>query len=123
MYRQVLIAGTTNVSADISHGGIEPFYPPPADGSKPDYNKARVDCEVLRTKFAGFNAKWYYSPKDHTLLGGEVILDHEEDPCELYFSNYQAVDGKQLPQRIEIRYGDKTVAVWDEVAYKFMPAK
>ena len=31
----------------------------------------------------------------------------DEDPCEVYLSDYQAVDGRQLPHRIEVRYGDK----------------
>jgi serine protease Do len=123
MYKLVAAAGATNVSPDITHGGVEPFYPPPADGGKPDYTKTRIDCEVLRTKFAGFTAKWYFSPTDHTLLGGEVTIDRDEDPCELYFGNYKKVDGHDLPTRIEVHRGDKTYAVWDDVSYKFSPAK
>jgi hypothetical protein len=33
------------------------------------------------------------------------------------------VDGHDLPTRIEVHRGDKTYAVWDEVTYKFSPAK
>ncbi len=124
MYRELLLAGTANTAQDITHGGIEPFYPPPAaDGTKPDYTKSRIDCEVLRTKFAGFTAKWYYSQTDHRLVGGEVTLDREEDPCELYFGDYKKVNGLEWPQRIEVRHSDKTIAVWTEIDYKLTPSK
>ena len=123
MYRQIVTAGTTNVSNDITHGGIEPFYLPTPDKSKPDYSAARVDCEVLHSKYAGFTAKWYFSPTDQTLIGGEVTLDREEDPCELFFSDYKKVDDRLLPHRIEVRYGDKTYAVWTVDSYKLNAAK
>jgi S1-C subfamily serine protease len=122
MYKQVVTAGTANVSSDITDGGTEPFYPLAADGSKPDYSKVRVDCDVLRSKFSGFTAKWYFSPKDHTLLGGEVMIDREEDPCELYFSDYKKVDGRMLPHHIDVHYGDKTFASWSVESYKLNPA-
>jgi hypothetical protein len=123
MWHQIVTAGTTNVSPEISHGGIEPFYPLPSDGSKPEYTKIRLDCEVLRSKFTGFTAKWYFSPKDHTLIGGEVIIDREEDPCELYFSDYKKVDGRMLPHHIDVYHGDKIFASWNVESYKLNPAK
>jgi len=126
MYRQIVTAGTANIPNEITHGGVEPFYPPPPSGTKPDFAKARIDCEVLRSKFAGFTAKWYFSPKDHMLLGGEVLLDREEDPVELYFSDYKKIGERQLPCQIQVIHGDKTYAVWtvdEKEGYKLSAAK
>src|SRR5262249_32608998 len=97
-----------------SHGGMEPFYPPREGQTKADYASLRVDAEVLRTRHAGVDGKWYFSMKnDETagqLLGFEVWLDRDEDPCEVYLFDYKDVEGVKLPQRMEIRFGDKTYA-------------
>ena len=81
----------------FSHGGVEPFYPPREGETKPDYAKMRVDAEVLRTRHAGVDGKWYFSMKnDETagqLLGFEIWLDRDEDPCEVYLFDYKDVDG------------------------------
>ena len=79
----------------------------PADGSQPkSYADVRVDTEVLHTEHAAIPAKWFFSQKDQSLLGGEITVVNDEDPCELYFSDYQKVDGRDLPQRIEVRHGN-----------------
>jgi len=102
----------SNATPGFVHGGHEPFYPMPADGKAPEnYTDIRVDCDVLRTKQAQFESKWYFSQKDGTLLGGEVTSFKEEDPCELYFSDYKDVGGRKLPHRIDVRTGDKRYAV------------
>lgn len=117
-YRQLLAFGEKGFSGDFSHGGMEPFYPPGPEKDRIDYAKLRVDAEVLRTRLGGIPAKWYFSAKDQTLLGAEIVVDRDEDPCELYFSDYEKVDGRSLPKRIEVRQGDKSYAVltvnaWD----------
>ncbi len=117
-YRQLLAFGEKGFSGDFSHGGVEPLYLPPAEGAAPDYAKQRVLCEVLRTRLAGVAAKWYFSRDDQTLLGFEVTVDRDDDPCEVFLSDYRPESGGQLPGRIEVRYKDKTYAVlnvnkWD----------
>ncbi len=121
-YRQLLVSGAAGFVTSFSHGGVEPFYPPREGQAKPDYAKLRVDAEVLRTRHAGVDGKWYFSMKnDDTagqLIGFEIWLDRDEDPCEVYLFDYRDVDGGgKLPHRLEIRFGDKiyanlTVNVW-----------
>lgn len=108
-YRRLLAQGPKGFTANFSHGGTEPCYPPPADG-KPveDWAKLRVDCDVLKTKYGATEAKWYFDKKDGKLIACESAVLPDEDPCELYFSDYKAVDGRQLPHRIDVRWGDKT---------------
>jgi serine protease Do len=110
-YQRLLAVGEKAFTGNFSHGGYEPFYPPPLDDTKVDWAKQRVDCEVLRTEQAGTALKWYFAQKDQALLGVEMMLppdektaEEGEDPCEVYFSDYKAVDGKMMPHRIEVRY-------------------
>jgi serine protease Do len=123
-YRQLLAFGEKGFATNyFSHGGTEPFYLPPPEKERPDYSKLRVDCEVLRTQQAGVNTKFYFSPKDQSLLGFEASVDRDEDPCEVYLSEYKDVDGRKLPGRIVVRYGDKPYADLKVDTYKMEPAK
>jgi len=100
-----------NIRPGFTHGGIEPFYPPAADGKMPaDIAASRIDCEVLRTRKGGLEAKWYFSPKDHTLLGFESWFNKSEDPCEVFFYDYKDAAGVKLPHRMVVRFADKTFA-------------
>ncbi len=130
-YRQLLAFGEKGFIGEFSHGGMEPFYLPPAEKEQPDYTKLRVDCDVLRTKHAGVPAKWYFAQKDDKerrlvkgqLLGFEVTLDPEQDPCEVYLSGYQKTDGRMLPGRIDIVSSDKHYATFTGITYKLEGVK
>ena len=80
----------------------------------PTTARLRVDAEVLRTRHAGVDGKWYFSTNKTTrparLLGFEIWLDRDEDPCEVYLFDYKDVGGGKLPHRLEIRFGDKMYA-------------
>jgi hypothetical protein len=119
-YRRLLTMGDKGFEGGFSHGGREPFYPMPADGSKPkSYRDVRVDTEVLQTEHAAAQVKWYFSLTDQALLGGEFTLSRDEDPCELYFSDYKPVDGRMLPHRIEVRNGADRWGVLTVQKYEF----
>ena len=126
-YRQLLTQGEKGFTGEFVHGGVEPFYPPSVVGSPPDYRK-RVMCDVLRTNQAGVAAKWYFRRSDQDkwympqaptgeLIGFEVAVDHDEDPCEVYLSDYAQQEGGSLPGRMEVRYKDKTYAVLTNVQF------
>ena len=111
-YHRLLTVGPSGFEGEFAHGGTEPFYPMPAEGSAPKSLAAqRVDCDVLRTRHGPVAAKWYYDRKDRRLAGFEVFLSKDGDPCEVYLGDYRPVDGRQLPHRLEVRYGDKRYAV------------
>ena len=107
LYRRLLIEGKEGFEIAYYAGGHQPFYPPIPD--KPDATLAerRIDCDVLVTKHAAFETKWYFSLADHQLLGCETLLSEYEDPCVLYFSNYKPLDGRELPHRIDVVFGDQ----------------
>ncbi len=111
-WHRLLTTGAKGFEGLFAHGGDEPFYPFPTDGSAPkSLASLRVDCAVLKTKHGATECKWYYSKKDYQLLGFETFLTKDDDPCEVYFSDYRPLDGLRLPHRIEVRFKDRRYAV------------
>lgn len=111
-YRRFLTAGPKGFEGEFLHAGGEPFYPPPADGAAPKgLAGLRVDTDVMRTRHGPVTCKWYHARSDAKLLGFEVSLSKDSDPCEVYLSDYREVGGRQLPHRIECRFADKRYAV------------
>jgi S1-C subfamily serine protease len=122
-YWLMLTMGQKAFEGGFSHGGVEPFYLPTPEGAKPDYVKQRIDCEILQTEHIGATGKWYFDPKDSKLLGFEVRVDREDDPCEVYLSDYKEEGGKLLPHKMEVRYGNDRYAVLDLKSFQFTEAK
>ena len=72
----------------------------------------RVETEVLSTRMGPFLARWFFALGDAKLLACEVSLSENEDPCELYFSDYRAVDGRMLPHQMQVVYGNERYGVF-----------
>jgi hypothetical protein len=111
---------------------MEPYYLPPPDAEAPDFQKMRVDCEVLRTSTPGVNCKWYYALADDAargikkdqLLGFEVSQDRDDDPCEVTLLDYQPIGGgRQMPTRMVVRYKDDTYLQFNGLTYQLDAAK
>jgi hypothetical protein len=114
-----LLHGDKTLS-DVVAGGMEPFYPPPSDNSTPkNWNAQRVDAEVLISSLSLYRVKWFFAKTDHKLLGFEVRINElNEDPCEVYFSDYRAVNGRQLPHRMQVYYKDALFGTFTVTDYK-----
>jgi hypothetical protein len=123
-YRRLLTAGMKGFEGHFSHGGYEPFYPYPADGHKPkSLQDLRVDTEVLLTEHGAVDTKWFFSLADQTLLGFEATISKEQDPCEVYLSDYKDVEGRKLAHRIEVRFGNERYGVLTVNKYQLAAAK
>jgi serine protease Do len=108
VYHRLLTLGEKGFT-EFSHGGWAPIYPPlpPSNAAVPvDLASLRVDAEVLNTRHGPFLTKWYFARTDQKLLGFELRLNDNEDPCEVYLSDYREVDGRLLPHRFQVQYGD-----------------
>jgi serine protease Do len=123
-YRRFLTMGPKGFeSGNFAHGGHEPFYPVPLDAKKMSVKDARVMTEVIRTEHADVPAKWYFFRKDlnpqmqnppwpdGALIGFEVFITKDQDPCEVYLWDYKATDGRMLPHKAEVRHADRRYAV------------
>ncbi len=111
LWRRLVALGEKGFESGFAHGGQEPFYP--AGTPAPV-----AWCEVLRTKHAAFEAKWFFQPGNATLVGCEAVFAKDEDPCELVFADPKPVGDRTLPHRIEARSGDRRYAVLTVTAYK-----
>jgi hypothetical protein len=123
-YRRLLTLGAQGFEGRFEHGGHEPFYPPDSVGSQPKRpSELRVDCEVLRTEHAAVPAKWYFSRADQSLLGFEVTVEEDQDPCEVYLSDYRPVDGRMMPHRFEVHHGNNRFMIFTVKHYQMPTAK
>jgi len=123
-YQRLLTLGEKGFEGHFSPGGHEPFYPMPVDGSRPkNLADLRIDTDVLNTEHAAVATKWYFSQKDQSLLGFEVYVVKDDDPCEVYLSDYRSVEGRELPHRLEVRYGNGRFGTFTVKKYQFSPAK
>ena len=104
--------GNDGNSPGFVHGGVEPVYPVSDLRLPDDLKKTRIDCEVIRTSVGSYSAKFFFDPKDGTLIGMESTAKVDEDPCEVYFSDIQKDDasGLTLPRKLTVRWGDKVYA-------------
>jgi serine protease Do len=115
-YRRFLTSGPGGFEGGFTYGGYEPIYPPSKE--KKPYKDLRVDTEVVHSEHAAVPAKWYFSQKDQTLAAFEATIDREDDPCEVYFSDFRKVDGRLLPHHIDVRYGNELYGSFTVAAYK-----
>jgi hypothetical protein len=42
----------------------------------------------------------------------EMHLRADDDPCELHFADYREIEGRDLPGRLEVRYGNNLYGVF-----------
>ena len=66
----------------------------------------RVDAEVINAVHGFMFVKLFFSKEDQKLLAMEVRIEEKDDPCEVYFSDYRAVDGRQLPHRMDVLHAN-----------------
>jgi S1-C subfamily serine protease len=67
-----------------------------------------VDCLVAT--HGGVETRFFFDPESADLIGMEMQSADDEDPCEIYFSDYREVGGRFLPHQWNIRHGDEVFA-------------
>ena len=63
----------------------------------------------ISLKHAGVECHLYFDPAPNGghLLAMEMFADELSDPCEIYFADYAEVEGRSLPKRMSVRFGDQ----------------
>jgi serine protease Do len=118
VYHQLMTQGVKGFER-CTHGGHEPVYPPRVDRSRPNSLKElREEAEVINTHAVPYVAKWFFSQKDKRLRAVEVIVEEGEDPCEVYFSDYRAVDGRQLPHLLQVYHADTLYGTFELTSFE-----
>jgi S1-C subfamily serine protease len=124
LYQRLLTKGAKGFEVECDHAGIEPLYPPPLEGKMGvTFKDLRIDTEVLNTRMGPFYARWFFSLADHRLLGAEVRLADNEDPCELYFGDYRSENGRMLPHQMQVVYGNERYGVFNLQRFQLTKSK
>jgi S1-C subfamily serine protease len=78
-------------------------------GALPFPNEQRLpDCLV--GIYGGVETRFYFDPMEGDLVGIEMQSADDQDPCEIYFSDFKLVEGRRMPHRWVIRHGDEQFA-------------
>jgi serine protease Do len=64
------------------------------------------ESDVLIGIHSGVECRFYFDPERSRLLAIEMFAGEDADPCEVYFLDYEERDGRLLPGRMEVRFGD-----------------
>jgi hypothetical protein len=93
LWRRLLVMGPEDF------GSIEYYGTLPLEG-----HAGLVD--MLTGKFGVVECGFLVDSTSGHLLAVELYLHQDADPCELHFADYRAVDGREVPGRMLVRYGD-----------------
>jgi len=75
--------------------------------------------DVLVGLHGGVECRFMFDPQSGLLLAIEMFPEDDVDPCEIYFSDYSEQHGHLFPGRIEARFGDDEVAVFELEGFEF----
>ena len=109
LWRRLLVLGPEKFG-DVTYVGLVPLG-----------GDQRRLVEALSGTYAGVECQWLFDPATGQMLKMEVFLHFDDDPCELNFAEWQEADGRWLPRRIEVRYGDTLYATFKFGEFKFEP--
>ena len=79
-------------------------------------------ADVLVGTYGGVETRFLVDPGDGALREVEMSADDDTDPCELYFADYHELDGRMLPGRLEVHFGDVVYQVFNCKRFQFEPA-
>lgn len=68
--------------------------------------------DMITGKFGGVECNFLVDSTSGHLLVVELYLNADDDPCELHFADYRAVDGREIPGRMLVRYGDNVYGLF-----------
>ncbi|HEY1783939.1 MAG TPA: trypsin-like peptidase domain-containing protein [Pirellulales bacterium] len=108
MWRRLLAAGPKQFG-DLYYLGTSPV---------PD--RAGL-ADVLIGTYGGVETRFSVDPGDGALRQIEMWADDDTDPCELYFADYHERDGRMLPGRLEVHFGDGIYQVFTCKRFQFEP--
>lgn len=67
--------------------------------------------DVLVGLHGGVECRFFFDPETGQLLALEMSPDESIDPCEITFSEYREANGRTIPARLEVRFGDERFTV------------
>ncbi len=109
LWRRLAVFGPAKFG-DVSYVGTAPLV------GHPDL------VDVLLGIHGGVECRFYFDREEANLLAIELFPEEDADPCEIYFSEYHEGDGRQLPHRMEVRFGDELFHTFPVETFAFESA-
>ena len=99
LWRRLLVAGPEKFG-DVYYQGTAPLA------------GAGEWAEVLVGLYGGVECRYYFDARSGLLVAMEMFPEENADPCEVSFLDYGPVGGRNVPLRIEVRYGSERFATF-----------
>ena len=77
------------------------------------------EADVLIGIHGGVECRFYFDADLGRLLAIEMFAALDADPCEVYFLDYEERDGRLLPGRMEVRFGDPMYGTFEVERMEF----
>jgi serine protease Do len=110
LWQRLLVVGPRRFG-DVYYLGTAPW---------PD-DRHQADCLV--GIHGGVESRFYFDPRAGDLIGIELWLADDQDPCEIHFSDIRPVDGRRLPHHWLVRHGDEVFADLTITSYDWPAGK
>ncbi len=68
--------------------------------------------DVLVGLYGGVECHFSFDPKTGLLLAIAMFPEENADPCEVQLFDYRPIGGRQLPQRMEVRFGSERISTF-----------
>ncbi|MCA9227164.1 MAG: trypsin-like peptidase domain-containing protein [Planctomycetales bacterium] len=69
-----------------------------------------LPCDTLVGSYNVVESRFMFDPETGLLASVEMYASPDGDPCEIYFSDYREMEGRQWPHRMEVRHGNDVFA-------------
>lgn len=72
-------------------------------------------ADVLVGTYDVLENHFYFSPDSGNMIELDVFPDAQADPVEMYFYDFENVDGREMPGRITLRYNDVEIGQYHAI--------
>lgn len=74
--------------------------------------------DMVSAVYQGANVYFYFDVESGDLVGLELYTADDLDPCIVYFSRFEEMDGKRLPRHWEVHFGDEPYVAFEVDRYE-----
>lgn len=103
LWRRMLLLGPEKFG-DVYYYGTMPLLNSPHEALMLKNTDALV--ETLVGTYGGVECLFMFDSRDGQMVGMEMYLHSDDDPCELRFPSYAEVEGRPMPKQLVARYAD-----------------
>jgi serine protease Do len=75
--------------------------------------------DVLVGLYGGVECRFSFDSKTGLLAAIEMFPEENADPCEVQLFDYRPVGGRQVPQRMEVRFGGERFSTFQIESFSF----